>query len=805
MMHVGTPPSPRFWMVTTFAFTVSLSPLLVHFATEYPRRKSGVMWLVLLWYGIALIFEVGNLLGKMVERVELIPASGGVVNIEFGPMMTYVGWPYMALTIFVMAALFIHSYRSTNSRDERLLLRYPLAGILFLFGGGLLNIFPALTGYPFDLLVNIAFAMLIAYAISKHQFLNIRIVLRRNLAHVILILLLSALFVLILRLIEGILSDVSGFYLWLIMVPIATAITLVLFVTRNRLQSMIDHLFFGKRYDYRETLLAFSQKMGNSLKLNELAESLLKILCDSLNCNKASLLLPSTHENFFELRTSVGLEDRHLHRNIRIMNDDPLVTLARTYRRPLSRAEIEIMAQPGTGPMYNNWAEALSCNLTCPLVLVDNIVGFIILGPKRSGEQYSDEDILLILTISHQVAVAIENARLYAESQQMYAELKQAQENLIQSERMHALGQMTSGIAHDFNNILTTILGRVQLTLRRMKDGKSIRNLRTIEQAATDAAAMVRRLQDFARLRTDRPFDIIDLNSVINDALEMIRPRLDEQRETLDADVQLTVDLGEIRLIKGDSGELRETLVNILINAIEAMPNGGKLSVSSKQKDNFAVISLSDTGVGMTEDVRRSVFVPFFTTKGAHGLGMGLSIAYSTITRHGGELTVSSRPQEGSTFNIRIPVTKRNKLEAVKIGAQTINHGGATILVTDDDKGCRNLLYEILAEYGYKVDTATSGKECLSLAKRRRYDLALVDLGMPDISGLELATQIKEFNSKTKVILITGWGVQLNLTESKMGAISAVIAKPFRSEDVLANVGQLLGSKALPIEPKMIK
>lgn len=793
-MHVGALPTPRFWLIIGFFFTILLSPLLVHFAAEYPRHKSGVMWLVFLWYGIALVFEAGNLLGKIVERAELIPGSGGVVNIEFGPMMTYAGWPYMTLTIFVMAALFIHSYRSTNSRDERLMLRYPLVGTLFLFGGGLINIFPTLTGYPFDFLANITFAMVIAYAISKHQFLNIRIVVRRNLASIISVLSLSALFILVLREIEGHIRVISGFYLWLMMVPIAAALTVLLFAMRERLQPMIDRLFFGESYDYRKTLLMFSQEMGASLKLQELAKGLLKMLCGSLNCDKAVLLLPSMRGDFFELRASLGFEDEHLARDIRIPSDDPFVIWARRHGRPLSRTEIEIMSEPSNALIGDiHWLEALSYDLVCPLIIRDNVIGFIVLGPKRS-QHYEDEDLLLILTISHQVAVAIDNARLYTESQRTYAELKKAQDNLVRSERMHALGQMAGGVAHDFNNMLTAILGRAQMTLHQIKDKKAIRNLQIIEQAALDAAETVRRLQDFARVRTDHAFNIIDLNEVLKAALEIIKPRLDEQRETLDTAIELNVDLAEISPVEGNAGELREAFINILINSIQAMPNGGQLTISSRQEGDSIVILVSDTGIGMTSDVRRRVFDPFFTTK--EGLGMGLSIVYGTIKRHGGQIRVSSKPKMGSTFTIEIPVIQRSEVNAVEAGLQENNSNkknkGATILVVDDDRNCRDILNEILVEDGHEVDVAANGREALSLAEQKHYDLVIADFGLSDISGTKVASHIKRHSSKTQVIIVTGWGGQLDLTSLEEQEINNVISKPFITQEVLKVVSQLL-------------
>lgn len=792
MMHVGYAPSPYFWLLAILAFSIPLSPLMLHFAVEYPRRKLRIMWLVLLWYGIALSLEVTNLLGKFVERVTPVPDIRGVVHIEFSPLMMYLGFPYMALTILVMAAVFLNHYYSTNSRDERLLLRYPLIGTLFLFGGGMLNIFPALAGYPFDLLCNIAFAITLAFAIFKHQFLNIRIVLRKNMAYIIMTLVMSFIFIFVLIQIKKLTSEINSFYLWLMMLPLAATFGFILFHMTRKLQSAIDRLFFGKRYDYRETLLTFSQHMGDSLDLVKLAKTLVEMICGSLGCNKAALFLPAIEGDSLELHSSIGYENLHLASNLRISNDDPFLIWAKKRGRPLLKIDIEIMSQPGNTLLVDlSWMEQLSGSLVCPLILRASLVGLIVLGPKRLGEQYDDEDLLLISTISHQVAVSLDNAYLYTESQQTLTQLKQAQENLVHTERMRAFGQMASGIAHDFNNVLTTILGRVQLALRGVQDAKLRRNMEIIEQSALDAAQMVRRLQDATRVRTDQYFELVDMNQIMESALENIKPRLDELLETKDARIRTVFDRAQISPVEGSAGELREVMANILLNAVEAMPGGGELTLKSQQQNNRVAVTVSDTGIGMSAEVKKKLFTPFFTTKGSKGLGMGLSVSYGIINRHGGSIEVSSEPGKGSTFIIKFPVAKRGQ-EKVISKAPEIDAGNATILVIDDDEGARKVISETLSEAGHKVDIAVNGQEGLSLARRKVYDLVVADLGMPDISGRQVARAIKSDNPMIPVLLITGWGVQLDPLELEKDGVDGLIAKPFKSEEILTEVAKLL-------------
>jgi CheY-like chemotaxis protein/anti-sigma regulatory factor (Ser/Thr protein kinase) len=289
--------------------------------------------------------------------------------------------------------------------------------------------------------------------------------------------------------------------------------------------------------------------------------------------------------------------------------------------------------------------------------------------------------------------------------------------------------------------------------------------------------------------------DVTDLNEVIGSSLEFIKPRLDEQCQTTDSGIEVMLNLNEIGLIEGSETEIREALINILINAIEAMPQGGRLSIETKQDGEFVVVSISDTGVGMTSDVQRRVFDPFFTTKGLRGLGMGLSIVRSTIERHQGQITVTSEHQKGSAFTLRIPVTKKQKWKEELVESRRNDTNDANILVVDDDKGPRDILYEILTKAGYDVDIANGGKEGLSLIKQKVYNLILADLGMPEVSGWDLASETRRSSSETLVVLVTGWGVQIDTTKLKERGIHNVITKPFSRESVLAIVSAALGDR----------
>ena len=368
-------------------------------------------------------------------------------------------------------------------------------------------------------------------------------------------------------------------------------------------------------------------------------------------------------------------------------------------------------------------------------------------------------------------------------------ERKHSEEALHQSERLRALGEMAAGMAHDFNNILAIILGRAQLALQDVEDGKLRKGIQVIEQTAIDAAITVRRLRDFAGAKVGRAFEVVDLNRLVEGALQMVEPRRMEMVETGGVKIEIGAELNEVSPVSGNGAELREALVNIIFNAMDAMPEGGKITVKSEQEDSLVVLSVSDTGMGMPEGVKERIFDPFFTTRAPHGTGLGLSVTYGIITRHGGSIDVESAQGEGTTLYIRLPVAEGVEGKRSPEGRPAVING-AKILLVDDDAEVSDVLGLMLQQLGCKVTVASSGKEALRAFKRGDYGLVIADLGMPDMSGRDVARAVKVARPETPVILITGWGVQVGLKE--LPEIDGVIEKPFSKDALSAQIAKLL-------------
>jgi signal transduction histidine kinase/ActR/RegA family two-component response regulator len=385
-----------------------------------------------------------------------------------------------------------------------------------------------------------------------------------------------------------------------------------------------------------------------------------------------------------------------------------------------------------------------------------------------------------------------EHRKAEVELERAYDELKTAHDRMVQSEKLRAMGEMASGIAHDFNNMLAVILGRTQLVIDDVKDDKVKKGIQIIEQAALDAAKTVKRLQDFARIRVEHPFEVLDVNEVTEVVLRMVESRRVELEQTKGIAIKVEQELGKVGQVSGDAAELREALLNILFNAMDAMPTGGKLTVKSLQDEDWVQISIKDTGVGIPDKVKSRIFEPFFTTKASKGSGLGLSVTYGIISRHGGMIKFDSAVGKGTTFYIRLPLAPETvKQEAKKRKAVVAKP--ANILTVDDEPEVLKALGLTLEYFGHWVKGFTRGAEAIKAFKDGNYDLVITDLGMPEMSGWDVARAIKKIKPDMPVLLITGWVVDLDEEQKKL--VDGVIAKPFSRDSISSAISQVFPAK----------
>jgi PAS domain S-box-containing protein len=372
-------------------------------------------------------------------------------------------------------------------------------------------------------------------------------------------------------------------------------------------------------------------------------------------------------------------------------------------------------------------------------------------------------------------------------------ERKRMEEQLLQAEKLRALGEMASGVAHDFNNALAAILGNAQILLYTVKEEGSKDALRTIEKVAKDSAQTVRRLQDFTRKSVHKELFKLDVNALIKDAVEITRPKWKDDVQGRGIDIEMVTNFEEIPAVAGSASELREVITNMIFNAIEAMPMGGKIDLRTFWRKEKVYIQISDTGMGMTEEVRKKVFEPFFTTKPFTNTGLGLSMSYGIVKRFGGEIEVESKIGHGTTFTIILPIELEGKEELV---APSLTRGGkkARILVIDDEENVRSVLSRMLSQVSHRVTVAKDGGEGLRLFREREFDMVLTDLGMPGMSGWEVCKAIKRMSSQIPVGMITGWGMELDQTKKEESGVDFVISKPFDFNQILKVVDETMKS-----------
>lgn len=387
------------------------------------------------------------------------------------------------------------------------------------------------------------------------------------------------------------------------------------------------------------------------------------------------------------------------------------------------------------------------------------------------------------------------------------AEQDRIREQFSQMEKLSALGELASGVAHDFNNTLAGILGRAQLLQRTDDPEKIRRGLDIIIKTAEDGAKTVKRIQDFARQRRDHDFKLVSIDQILMEASEITRPRWKNCAEASNIHITLDLQIGSNAMVMGDDSELREVLVNMVFNAIDAMPEGGTLTLSTRTADEQVVIKVVDTGVGMYPEVRSRIFDPFFTTKGKAGLGLGLAVSFGIIRRHAGNIEVESQYGKGTEFRVTLPIAEMAQTALVKreLDVQPLEQpsplevaavsetvaGPIRLLVVDDEDFVRDLLQDILEGELCEVEVAEDGTQALALFRERAFDGVFTDVGMPGMSGWELAREIRQINKQIPIGIITGWGEIVGSTEQRAAGVDWVVAKPFTADRIVELVREI--------------
>jgi signal transduction histidine kinase/ActR/RegA family two-component response regulator len=407
----------------------------------------------------------------------------------------------------------------------------------------------------------------------------------------------------------------------------------------------------------------------------------------------------------------------------------------------------------------------------------------LVVSPQYLGDRYLAGWTLVLRDVTAYKEIQTDLSETNRQLAAALVELRMTQEQVLQQERLRALGEMASGIAHDFNNALAIVSGFLELlgmmTFEDDVDPPKIRSYLTVASvAAADATSVVRRLRDFYRPRGETEQDQpIDLNALVRQTRELTKLRWQVQSQAEGSQIGLNLELGAISAVVGNSAQLREVLTNLIFNAVDALPRGGMITVTTEQKGEQVLLSVADDGIGMTEEVRRRCLEPFFTTKGPSGSGMGLAVVYGIIRRHNGTLDIVSEVGHGTRVTVGLQASRFEPVREATLTGEASQSRPLSVLLVEDLPQLRDLFRLWLTEAGHRVEVARNGREGLERFLLGWYDVVITDQAMAELTGDQLAQAIRQRAPGKPIILLSGLA-DLPTTEVPPIEYSAVLSKP---------------------------
>ena len=420
-------------------------------------------------------------------------------------------------------------------------------------------------------------------------------------------------------------------------------------------------------------------------------------------------------------------------------------------------------------------------------------------------------------------AAMLELRRTEERTASIAEELRDAEHQIDRTRRVRTAGELAVGMVHDFNNCLTTILGLSEISLEPREPDDPLRHdLTTIRMAALDAAMLVKRLQMIGRKsRSDEKRDVVDLADIARMMPDMVRPRWTRRAQVEGVSFDLVVEVQPAPRVHVVVAEIRELLLNVLFNAVDAMPAGGRITIAVSGADDGAQISVKDDGIGMSDEVRAHLFEPFFSTKGDQGSGLGLSACQNIARRHGGALRVQSSEGHGTTVVLRLPpapvrllTPDQSEVESSTVGQPVSSQpaskmtgdrllpGGLRVLLVDDQDEVRESLGEMVRALGHQVWTARDGSAAIQTVRAEPLDVVVTDVCMPGMNGIELARQVQTLAPSTSVVLMSGW--EMEDDARRPPNVTCLVAKPVTMKG-LGEAIACLAPRSSASKPRRVK
>ena len=615
-----------------------------------------------------LLLLYGDLL---VDGVKYYP-QGRYYEVPSGVYGLYVA-NYVILPSLALAKLVI-AYSRTNAIVQKNQFKYVIYSSLIGFLAGATSFFPFIAVWlpPIGAPLVYFYTLPITYAVARYRLMDVDVVIKKSLIYASLLLLLLIPCYLVVIWAEQIAFGHINYTFSLFTLALLMVVGFLFPKLRFRTEEALERALFRKRIDYRETLLRSSRDMVSIVELKALSENLVRTVGKSLEIGKVSLLLHNDVNGKFQLQASVGL-DLDQPETIFVSKDGPLVQLLQSRREPIVKEELEwVPLGPGTPQTVEAMAK-LGAELSLPIISKSKLIGILNLGYKENKTIYSNEDLELLSTLTNQAAIAIENARLYEN-------LKQSQDTLRRADRLSSLGLLTAGLAHEIRNPLVAIRTFTQLLPERYDDAEFREGFQGLALKEVDRiCGLINDLLSFAR--PSKPnVSPENLNDVVDNIARILETQAKEKGVAIAR--EFGDDLPKVWI---DREQMKQVFMNLILNAIQAMQEGGSISISTRAvsrnsaepSGEFVQVEVRDTGIGIPEENVQHIFDPFFTSKD-EGSGLGLAVSHQIVQEHGGFVTVESTVGKGTAFFVHVPVGKPVRPAAANGRAQVneanLNH-----------------------------------------------------------------------------------------------------------------------------------
>jgi len=643
-VYLATNPKFAEYWSKIFGISMIYSPaVLFNFTLALIEKEKSMKTLINLNYIISSIFALLNIMGLFVKKFVY-------TGIKYTPEPTIFYEIFMLnLVLWTLYSIFLlyRNYINTKSYRIKNQLKYVIAGIILAFLFCVMNFLISfkIKIYPLGGLSLVIYTAFIAYAILKYQLMDIEIVIRKGIVYTILTATITGGYILLVGLFYSIFGiTVARGSSLIINALFAMIVASVFMPLKNFIQKIVDKLFFKERYDYKEIITGLSQKINSTIELDKLLSLVVDTIDNIFHLDKIFLMLYDEHKQVYKIRYSRNIE-KELINTLEVDNNDLTVRWLTKNKRIFNFDYIGA----GYNIEGNSKLKTAGTVLSVPLIVSDTMIGILNLGKKLSEELFNNEDLELFQTIGNQSAVAIENAILYSEKREL-------EKNIYRIDKLVSLGILASSIAHEIKNPIQYLKTSTQ-TLKMKFDDPAFREKFSslVPKELDRITSKIDELLNFTKLSRTK-FNMVNIKDILENITELMSREMYKHNITIRKNY-----VDKLPIIIGDEDQLKQVFINIIMNAIDAMPDGGEIFLDTKLENNFVIISIKDTGCGIPKENMDKIFNIFFTTK-QNGTGLGLPITKKIITDHSGNIEIESPPKDaekGTNFIVKLPVERK--------------------------------------------------------------------------------------------------------------------------------------------------